>query len=93
MMQIRAITQDEYEMITDHLLEIKTFITSLNKKEDIVYDNSDMVRLLKVSPRTLSTWRELGLISFSKIGSKIYYRKEDVLSFIEEAKVLKNSRP
>lgn len=92
-MQIRAITQDEYEMITDHLLEIKTFINSLNKKEDIVYDNSDMVRLLKVSPRTLSTWRELGLISFSKIGSKIYYRKEDVLSFIEEAKVLKNSMP
>jgi len=46
-----------------------------------------MIRYFKVSERTLANWRLMGLISYSKIGSKIYYTKEDRDKFLENHKV------
>ena len=46
------------------------------------YTNDDLIELLKVSRRTLSTWRDQGLIGFSQIGSKIYYSQSDVEKFM-----------
>jgi len=47
------------------------------------YTNDDLIELLKVSRRTLSTWRDQGLIGFSQIGSKIYYSQSDVEQFMK----------
>ena len=47
------------------------------------YTNDDLIDLLKVSRRTLSTWRDQGLIGFSQIGSKIYYSQSDIEEFMK----------
>lgn len=34
--------------------------------------------LLDVSPRTVQSWRDDGLLGFSQLGKKIYYSHEDI---------------
>lgn len=45
-------------------------------------DNTDVCEKLNVSKRTLQTYRDGGLLAYSQINHKIYYRLEDVEAFI-----------
>ena len=49
-------------------------------------DNEEVCRLLRLSPRTLQTMRDQGLIACSQIGKKFYYRREDVESLVTNSK-------
>lgn len=46
-------------------------------------DNADVCEKLGVSKRTLQSYRDRGLLAFSQINHKIYYRLEDVEAFME----------
>jgi hypothetical protein len=50
-------------------------------------DNETFVDLMCISKRTAQSWRDKGLITFSQIGSKIYYTQEDINNFFKEHKV------
>ncbi len=41
-------------------------------------DNQDVCRILNISSRTLQTLRDNGILAYSQISHKIYYRPEDV---------------
>ena len=41
-------------------------------------DNQELMQLLKISKRTAQHYRDSGLISFSQVGNKIYYKLSDV---------------
>lgn len=41
-------------------------------------DNQELMKLLKISKRTAQHYRDSGLISFSQVGNKIYYKLSDV---------------
>ena len=45
-------------------------------------DNADVCEKLNVSKRTLQTYRDGGLLAYSQINHKIYYRLEDGEAFI-----------
>lgn len=45
-------------------------------------DNADVCEKLNVSKRMLQTYRDGGLLAYSQINHKIYYRLEDVEAFI-----------
>ncbi len=58
-------------------------------------DNQDVCQILNISKRTLQTLRDSGKLSYSLIGSKAFYKKEDVQTFIEknlEGKEVNNGR-
>jgi helix-turn-helix protein len=55
--------------------------------EEVIYDDVDLRNFLKVSKRTTASWREKGLITFSKLGGKIYYRLSDILLFIKQHEI------
>ena len=40
--------------------------------------NGDVCRLLNISKRTLQHYRDTGVLPFTQIGHKCYYRREDV---------------
>ncbi len=50
------------------------------------FDNQDVCYQLNISMRTLQSYRDRGLIGFSQIGQKIYYRSEDIENFINNHK-------
>ena len=41
-------------------------------------DNQDVCLLLNISPRTLQTLRDNGMLAYSQISHKTYYKPEDV---------------
>ena len=60
-------------------------ITSpLNEKLEDWLDNQDVMQALHVSPRTLQTLRSNGLLPFSRIGNKLYYRRQDIIKILSD---------
>lgn len=55
------------------------------RQEDIALkkwlDNQDVCDVLGISKRTLQTYRDKGLLPFSQIRHKIFYKPEDVEKF------------
>ena len=50
-------------------------------------DNQDVCRMLNISPRMLQTLRDNGILAYSQINHKTYYRPEDVeriVSIVED---------
>ena len=41
-------------------------------------DNQDVMHYLHISPRTLQYLRTNGTLPYSKINSKLYYRRQDI---------------
>jgi hypothetical protein len=47
-------------------------------------DGSEVIRALKISSRTLQNYRDRGIIPFSQVGHKIFYKASDIDKFMEE---------
>ena len=45
-------------------------------------DNQDVSQMLNISLRTLQNHRDNGVIPFTKLGSKIYYKASDIDSLL-----------
>ena len=45
-------------------------------------DNQDVCQMLNISPRTLQTFRDNGMLAYFQINRKLYYKPEDVESIL-----------
>lgn len=54
------------------------------EEDQEILDQQGVLELLKISPRTLVNYRQSGIIPFTRIGGKIYYRKQDILELLEK---------
>ena len=52
--------------------------------EERLFDNQDLCLFLKISPRTLQRYRNLGLIPFKTICKRNYYKESDVNIFVDK---------
>ena len=52
--------------------------------EYVILDNSDILRLFKITAKTASNWREEGLLPYSQIKGKLYYKLADVHKVIDK---------
>lgn len=67
------------ELIIQRLEVIETRIAELKGKTFNGYiDNSEFKQLMKIGERAAQGWRDRGIIAFSKISGKIYYKIDDV---------------
>ena len=51
-------------------------------------DSYDVIRLLRISPRTLLTLRTNGTIPYSKINNKVYFRRQDIQKILADNYVM-----
>lgn len=66
---------------------IKYEISEMHRPPDqIILDDTDLCKILKISKRTASTLRTTGQIVYYKCG-KTLYKLSDVLAYIERNKV------
>lgn len=88
-MEMILLSKDQYEFIISKLNSIESNFLNTNVKEnkDELLDNSDLLKFLKITSRTAQNYRDKGLIPFSKIGSKIFYKKSDVIEFIDKHRI------
>ncbi|MCE5331489.1 MAG: helix-turn-helix domain-containing protein [Bacteroidales bacterium] len=47
-------------------------------------DNQDVMQILHISPRTLQTLRSNGILPFSRIGNKLFYRRQDIIKILSD---------
>ena len=86
-MEVVTIQSEVYQKILDLINAIST---SKNEKvkepKDVWLDNQEFMQYMKISKRLAQHYRDSGVITFSQIGSKIYYRLSDI-----EALLIKKS--
>jgi hypothetical protein len=81
------------ELITDYFNkisgEIKELHNSFLNKQDFIVDpfldNARFMQLMGISTKTAQSWRDSGLVSYSQIGNKIYYRVSDIKELLEKS--------
>jgi len=70
---------ENYKLLQNKLTEIVDALNKpVNDKPIDFIDNSQFINLMGISQKTAQTWRDTGVVSFSQIGSKIYYRISDI---------------
>lgn len=62
----------------------KNLISKSTKAEWL--DNQDVTLLLDISPRTLQSYRDRGVLAYSQIGQKCYYKLADVKALLEKSR-------
>ena len=73
------LTEDQYKELVNRLDDLKSSISEKQKTpKDPFLDNQEFIQMMNISKRTAQNWRDDGIISFSQLGSKIYYRMSDV---------------
>lgn len=83
-MNAMIITKEQFDELNSRIEKIFSILTEKSKEVKFDYiDNSDFIRLLKISPRTAQSWRDAKMVRFCQIGAKIYYKLDDVKHFIE----------
>ena len=74
------------ESLEVKLDELKKIVEHSNKSalSKEIINNEEFLKIFSITPHTALNWREKGMISYSQINSKIYYRVDDVKGLIEE---------
>jgi hypothetical protein len=88
MKPLYIIAEEDFRQLLEKLKYIEANIISkqvISLAEQWL-DNDQLMQMLCVSRRTLQNWRDTGLIAFSQIGSKIYYRYTDVEQMLQNHK-------
>ena len=76
--------KEQYERILRKLDKIASdFIYARQLPDDIFIDNPKFLELMGISQKTAQAWRDKGIISYSQIGSKIYYRMSDIKDLLD----------
>src|SRR5687767_14318904 len=79
---------EEIRTLVSQIEQLKTeFQSARRPAEETILDHVALQEMPKVSKRTTAYWRERGVITFSKLGGKIYYRLSDILALISQYEV------
>jgi hypothetical protein len=84
---------ERIESIENQLLKLTFDVLrkQSNLPESMFFDNSEFIQIMNISKRTAQIWRDTGIIRYSQIGSKIYYKLTDINNLINE-NLIKNEK-
>ena len=76
---------EELQEVVDRLDKIEKILkTKQEKIENPFLGSQEFLQLMNISKRTAQTWRDDGIIPFSQIGSKIYYKYSDITKLLDK---------
>jgi hypothetical protein len=84
-MEAVILSNEQFEEILKQIETIKSRLKESEKKnlKEKIINNQEFLLLMNISKRTAQSWRDEGVIPFSQIGSKIYYRWGDIETLLE----------
>ena len=78
-MEVITIQSQAFQELVGKLEAINNRLNAKEKEpKEQWLDNQELMQLLKISKRTAQHYRDSGLISFSQVGNKLYYRLSDI---------------
>jgi|SRR5690554_6496134 hypothetical protein len=74
--------------LSDEIKYIKAYLevyrkSRLERFNEAWIDGQDIMQTLHISKRTLQTWRDSGILPYSQIKGKFYYKLSDIESILE----------
>lgn len=83
-MEVITLQSEAFQAIMKRMDEINAALTQKQTTpEETFLDNQQFIQLMNISKRTAQAWRDEGIISFSQVGSKIYYRMSDIQKLLD----------
>lgn len=85
-MESSQINPETFQLLYEKVEDIKQLLEKEKKDyplEDRWLDISDVCQLLHVSKRTLQAYRDNGILPFSQIAGKIYFKATDIQKHLE----------
>jgi hypothetical protein len=91
--ELRQISLDELRNVISESvrIEIANLKNSIGNNKEFL-NRDEVAQLLHISLVSLNTYSKEGLLQSYKIGGRILYKKEEVLSTLEKVKNLKYKR-
>ncbi len=84
-MEVLTIQSEAFQELIGKLDAINYRLSSKEKEpKEQWLDNQEFMQKMKISKRTAQHYRDTGIISFSQIGSKIYYKLADVEQLLKK---------
>lgn len=84
-MEAIILSAQQYKELVNRLDVLNKKLEEKQKSpNDTFLDNQEFLQLMNISKRTAQSWRDEGKVSFSQIGSKIYYRMSDVQKLLDK---------
>ena len=84
-MEAIILSAQQYKELVNRLDVLNKKLEAKQKSpNDTFLDNQELLQLMNISKRTAQSWRDEGKVSFSQIGSKIYYRMSDVQKLLDK---------
>lgn len=71
---------------TEIVNELRPLPQMIKESSKPIYTNKDLMNILNVKESTLRSYRDNGLLSYSKQGDKIWYTEDDLMNFIHNPK-------
>ncbi len=59
------------------------------KKEKEILNSKEICEFLNIHPSTLSAWKRENKIPFSKIGKRVFFKRQDVINSLKDSKYYK----
>jgi hypothetical protein len=84
-MQIITIESEVFQTLMNDIKMIKEKLNEKFKRNPLKetwLDNSEVCQLLHISPRTLQSYRDNNILSFTQHAAKIYYKASDIDQFL-----------
>lgn len=89
-MEIIAIEKRTFEQMVQHLenfvKQVKNLCGSSHDSSKWM-DNTEVCELFQISPRTLQSYRDKSVLSYSQIGRKCYYKTTDIEQLVSQSQI------
>lgn len=84
-MTFQVFSQNQYDELLARLDELQKELSTKQKNpKEVIYDSADLLRILNISKSTLQKMRDEGLIGFSQVQGKFYYRQSDINEMLDK---------
>jgi ribonuclease D len=83
-MTFQVISEQQYNKLLERLDVLQKELSTKQKNpKEVIYDSADLLKILNISKSTLQRMRDEGLIGFSQIQGKFYYRQSDINEMLD----------
>ena len=86
-MEAMILSSEQFDKLVNQIETLNERVEKRDSKdhwEDRWLDIQDVCELLHISKRTLQSYRDKGILPFSQIGAKIYYKASDIQKHLEK---------
>lgn len=79
--------EEWYQKLMASLEDIKMSIHGATDLDKPIYTLDSACDLFDIDKSTMAKWKKEGLISYSQIGRKVYFSRQDIISFLDNCKI------